>query len=263
MRRAQLLHRAAAADHQRGVGWSRPAVASTLRRLRNQPAPVAGLADRALQRDRVERLFEVVERTVPHRFDGRGHRGMGRDHQHLHAEPAALDLADEFEAVHAGHLQVGDDDVDRPLGQPGERFDGAGAGGDVVAGVAEHVGDAFARARRGRRRPALGTDCRASRNVSCSGSHLLAREFDREGGAAFGAVGRRDRAAVGFGDVVHDGQAQAGAVLLGGVERLEDAALVFFAQAGAAVGDFELEAARAVVRRDHQVAAARASRRPR
>ena len=96
----------------RATRRSRGVPACSTSRRRSQ----AWLTDRSSV-DRVERLFEVVERTVPHRFDGRRHRRVGRDHQHLHAEPAALDLADEFEAVHAGHLQIGHDDVDRPLGQ--------------------------------------------------------------------------------------------------------------------------------------------------
>ena len=82
---------------------------------------------------------------MPHRFDGRRHRRVGRDHQHLHVEPAALDLADEFEAVHAGHLQVGDDDVDRLARQAAERFDRARARRRRRSSrLAQHVGHGFA-----------------------------------------------------------------------------------------------------------------------
>ena len=168
----------------------------------------------------------IVERAVPHRFDGRRDRGVGRDHQHLHAEPAALDLADEFQAVHAGHLQVGDDDVDRPLGQPAERFDGAGARGDVVAGVAQHVGHGFA----GR---GVVVDHQHAESIvvswryaSCGGSHRLRRGILIVNAAPpsgqFIAVTVPPWASATWYTI---GQAQAGAVLLGAVERLERAAL--------------------------------------
>ena len=125
-----------------------------------------------------------------------------------------------------------------------ERFDRAGARGHVVLRLAQHVGHRFAG------RGVVVDDQHAESIVvvsvcdSCGGSHRAAGNLDRERGAAFGAVHRRDRAAVGFGHVVHDRQAQAGAVLLGGVERLERAAFDFVAQARAAVGDFQLEATR-------------------
>ena len=31
----------------------------------------------------IERLFDVIERTIPHRFDGRSDRGERRDHHDL------------------------------------------------------------------------------------------------------------------------------------------------------------------------------------
>ena len=47
----------------------------------------------------VERLFDVIESAVPHGFDRRGDRGMGRDHQHLGAVRPMLELANEFQAA--------------------------------------------------------------------------------------------------------------------------------------------------------------------
>ena len=39
-------------------------------------------------------------------------RGIGRDHQHLRPVLPALQMADEFQPAHAGHLQIGDHDVE-------------------------------------------------------------------------------------------------------------------------------------------------------
>ncbi len=131
-----------------------------------------------------------------------------------------------------------------PPASSAERFHRARARRHVVLRVAQHVGNRFAG------RGVVVDDQHAESFVvswaygSCSGSHRAARNLDRERGAAFGAVHRGDRAAVCFGDVVHDRQAQAGAVLLRAVERLERAALDFVGQSGTAVGDFQLEAAR-------------------
>ena len=47
------------------------------------------LADEPLELVDVERLLDVVEGPVPHGLDGRGHRGVGRDHHHLRAAAAA------------------------------------------------------------------------------------------------------------------------------------------------------------------------------
>ena len=104
---------------QRGAGSLYCAVASDTRTLLAplapllvQPLSFARLRYCPLQLHDVERLFDVVERSVAHRFDGRRHRRVGGDHEHFHRQSPPLDLADELQAVHARHLQVGDDDFD-------------------------------------------------------------------------------------------------------------------------------------------------------
>ena len=70
---------------------------------------------------------------------------MGRDHQHLHVEPPAFDLADELQPFMPGICRSV---TITSTGLPAkrlERFGGAGARGDVVAGCAQHVGHGFAR----------------------------------------------------------------------------------------------------------------------
>ena len=59
----------------------------------------------------VERFFDVVERPVPHGFDRRSDRGMGRDHQNLGSVRPMLERTDEFQAAHAGHPQIGNHHV--------------------------------------------------------------------------------------------------------------------------------------------------------
>src|SRR6185312_14472265 len=81
------------------------------------------------------------------------------------------------------------------------------------------------------------------------------RELDRESGAAFGAIHGRDGAAMRFGHVVHDGQTEAGSVLLRAVKRFERAALDFVGKTWSAVGDLQLETAGILVRGDHESAA--------
>ena len=60
-----------------------------------------------------ERLFDVVEGAVSHGFDGRCHAGVCRDHDGLCPVRPPLELPNEFHAAHAGHEQVGNDQVIR------------------------------------------------------------------------------------------------------------------------------------------------------
>ena len=52
--------------------------------------------------------------------------------------------AKQFEAVHAGHLEVGEDDVDLALAEEVEGFGAAGGGGDVVAHLGDGLGEGLA-----------------------------------------------------------------------------------------------------------------------
>ncbi len=103
-----------------------------------------GAANQLLQLVGVEWFFDVVEGPVAHGFDRRVDGSVSGDHQHLRAVPAAGQMLDELQAVHAGHLQVGDDHVETLLLQPLEGFDGAGEALHLVARLVQHVGHRMA-----------------------------------------------------------------------------------------------------------------------
>ncbi len=58
-----------------------------------------------------ERLDEVLERTVRERVPDGLERGVGRDHHDLDRRVGALDVPEQLEPVHLGHLDVHDHDV--------------------------------------------------------------------------------------------------------------------------------------------------------
>ena len=95
---------------------------------------------------RAERLFDIVEGAQPHGIDSRGDGGVRGDHDDLRIDRAFGQRAQELEAVHAGHLEVGHDHIGGPALELLERFDGAAAALHGVSGVAEHVRHRLARA---------------------------------------------------------------------------------------------------------------------
>ena len=210
---------------------------------------VARLRDGAFEGDGVERFFNVVERAVPHGFHRRPDRRVGRDHQHLHVQPTPLDFADELEAVHARHLQVGYDDVHALARQLGERFARAGARRHLVIGLSKHVAHGFARrsvvidhedaksvirlrfathpiadpSRVGTPQLCYAVSFSISARDLRRRPHRTTRNLDRERRAALRAVHRRDRATVCLGHVINDCQPKTGAVLLRAVKWFERA----------------------------------------
>src|ERR1043166_1340466 len=88
----------------------------------------------------VELGDEIVETGLASALDrrGRGDRGE-RDDRHLGGTRVAPHRLGKLEAVHAGHLDVGDDHVEALARlEPRQRLVGTGRGGDVVAGRLEH-----------------------------------------------------------------------------------------------------------------------------
>ena len=93
----------------------------------------------------VEGFFDVVEGPVPHGFDRRGDRGVGRDHHHFAGVRRCSICDDELQAAHAGHLQVGDDAIVAFRACSDCRASVAlEQHCDLVARLAEHVGHRFA-----------------------------------------------------------------------------------------------------------------------
>jgi hypothetical protein len=80
-----------------------------------------------------QRLGEVVVRALLEGFDGRGDRGVARHHDDLDGFVVALDLAEQIEAAHLGHPDIGDRGIVE-LGA--NRFECLSAGADASDVVA-------------------------------------------------------------------------------------------------------------------------------
>ena len=105
-------HRLAAADDVREL-VRQPERPLQQHVLLPQLAVLDLLADLHLQQIDVERLAQVVAGAEPHRLDGGVGRRERRDHD---AEDVLVDLlggAQHLDAAHVGHLDVGDQQVDR------------------------------------------------------------------------------------------------------------------------------------------------------
>ena len=97
------------------------------------------LPDRGAQFVQVYRLAQVVGRPSLEGIHRRTDRGEPGDHDHRHLGRGPVDLLEQFQAVHALHLQIRDHQVDLLPGHHLHRF-GAVAG--VVAGISlldEHM----------------------------------------------------------------------------------------------------------------------------
>src|ERR1700674_4780483 len=97
----------------------------------------------------VELGDEVVEARLAPAFDrGRGRDRGERDDRDLRRARIGAHRFGELETVHAGHLDVRHDDVERLAGlQQCQRFFGARNRGDVVTGGLEHRGEHVAEER--------------------------------------------------------------------------------------------------------------------
>ena len=58
-------------------------------------------------------------RAVLDRFDRRLDRAVGGHHDNHRFRLALFDLPENGETVHAGHLEIGQDDIERPLARGG------------------------------------------------------------------------------------------------------------------------------------------------
>src|SRR5690348_2994224 len=121
--RVQAGHRvpaAAVADQRAG------------RLQREQQVPVVHRADRPDQRVRVHVLVHHPGRARAQRQAGRGGFGRAGEHQYPGLAAVGLELGQHGDAVHAGQLEVEEDDVRGEFGGQGER-------GGAVAGLAGHL----------------------------------------------------------------------------------------------------------------------------
>ncbi len=72
---------------------------------------------------------------------------MSRNHQYLDVHPPSFELADEFHAAHARHLQIGHHHVERTPAKLRQRLNRTRAGVHFVLRRAQHVRDRFSRLR--------------------------------------------------------------------------------------------------------------------
>ncbi len=100
-----------------------------------------GIRDDLLELGDVERLEEIVERPQLHRFDGslRGAVGGHHDDRHLAVEFAKA--AEGFEAVHAAHAHVHDDQVGLHPGEQLQALFAAASGGKFDLRRAENAAE--------------------------------------------------------------------------------------------------------------------------
>jgi hypothetical protein len=133
---AKLLHQPARPAHLNDLAHRRR---GSHRRSIQGTAVLQGPTDKLFELIDVERLFDVIERTLPHRLDGRRHRGIRRGHENLCPVRPARKLAHELQSVHAGHLQIGDDHVVTFVHQAVQRLDGARDCIDVMPGLRQDV----------------------------------------------------------------------------------------------------------------------------
>jgi len=88
-------------------------------------------------------LLDVLERPLGHRLNRRGLGGVRRQDQHRERRIVRERLLEQLDAVHPGHLQVGDHEVDGFLLQARKRLGAAvGAGHGVPLFLQEHAQEA-------------------------------------------------------------------------------------------------------------------------
>ena len=99
------------------------------------------MADRAIDRHRegieLDRLGDEVVRTGADRGDGRFHAAKTGEHDHRHTGPIGHHAFGQFEARHAGHVEIGDDDVDVDFSERIKRFLRRAAGRDRASSARE------------------------------------------------------------------------------------------------------------------------------
>jgi hypothetical protein len=110
----------------------------------DQAPLLQGALDDDLDLLEVERLRDVVARALADRLD----RGVGvdrpGDHHHVEVGVVLLDAAQELEAVTSRHLDVGEDEAQRPRAHDLHRLGGARGGAGRKAEGVEPFGEQLA-----------------------------------------------------------------------------------------------------------------------
>jgi hypothetical protein len=104
-------------QHVRVALQFQPLALDPLRQL----APLDRPAQRGGEVLAIDRLLDVVVRAAAERLDGEVVLAVTGDQQGGGLRPQGLDLVQQGETVHAGHLDVGDDGVEVLVSNPRER----------------------------------------------------------------------------------------------------------------------------------------------
>ena len=141
--RHHLLEGGTDADH---VALAQQVVQPLLERavLLDQRSALERLADHAQELGALERLGQEVDRAVLHRADRLLDGPEGRQEDHVHVGRDRLGFLQELEAGQAGHLEVGEQEVDTALAQPVERGLAVGRQDHAVAFARERALEAQA-----------------------------------------------------------------------------------------------------------------------
>ncbi len=102
-----------------------------------EPAPLDRAGERGSEVVAVDRLLDVVVRAPAQSLDGEVVLAVTGDQDRRRVRPHALDLVQQREPVHPGHLDVGDDRVVVLVGDLPERVPGRVAGLDCELGQAQ------------------------------------------------------------------------------------------------------------------------------
>ncbi len=102
------------------------------------------LAHLHLQQVDIERLAQVIARSEPHRLDGGLRRRKRRDHDPEDVRVHLLGGAEHVDAAHVRHLDVGDQQVERPAFQRGDSRTPVLGERHLVAFALEHDRQQFA-----------------------------------------------------------------------------------------------------------------------
>ena len=201
----------------------------SLHRLGHEPAGGDGLLDELQQFRHFKRLEQIIVSAGLRGFDG-GFGGAVRGHHHdRQPRLGGVQFAHQFQPVQAGQFQIGDDHVKTS-------FLGAGQAG--VAGCLNRHFIAFV----GQHAAQSGHDggIVLDQQDFCGRIHgLCSGKNNAKGGAVIGLGLILERTVMFFNNARRDGQAEAGARILGREKRVEQPLFSLGRNAFAGVGDLQ------------------------
>mmetsp|Transcript_18163 Transcript_18163/g.28379 ORF Transcript_18163/g.28379 Transcript_18163/m.28379 type:complete len:234 (-) Transcript_18163:2625-3326(-) len=141
---AQTLHHRRFADQ---LLHQLPAIAQLTAQgpvVHGQTARAGGLLGQFGHAVGVERLFQKIERAHAHRLDRHGHIAVTCNHDHRQGAVIAHQLFQKLHPVHAGHLDVGNDNAGIFGAEVFQRILRTGKGFGVIARQGQPLADGLA-----------------------------------------------------------------------------------------------------------------------